>query len=186
MATIPDWSRLIGQQIDDENWRTRADLWHDEVQAQTNTNTTDIATNLSTLTTLSARFTATTSWIPTWTQSNTVTKTVDFADYHITDGWVDFELHMTATGAGTANNAHVIGLPLDPLRTTNRPIASGWWIPTASGVVFPIMAYRSGTAQMTIFRTAAEITNPFIGVTGTTAAAASGDSVALWGHYRRT
>lgn len=179
MATVPDWARLIGQQLDDPNWRTRADIWHDEVQAQVNANTVNL-TNVNHL--------GTASYTPVWTQNGAVTKTTDHADYLRIAGWVFLEVHLTASGGttGTANNAHTVTLPVDPLRTKNRPVVAGWYIPSGSSIIYPLLGYRSATSTVTFVRTAAEITNPFIGITGPTTAATTSDQLTFWGLYRYT
>lgn len=72
---------------------------------------------------------------PTFTQSATITKTVNWARYTQLGKWVQVQIKMTATGAGTANNIIKVGLPVNAstnnflmgmantFRTTNTPRA---------------------------------------------------------------
>ena len=53
------------------------------------------------------------SYTPTWTQSATITKTVNWARYTQLGKWVQVSIKMTATGAGTANNIIKVGLPVN-------------------------------------------------------------------------
>jgi len=52
------------------------------------------------------------SYTPTWTQSATITKTVNFARYTQLNKSVYGTLKMTASSAGTANNKIIMGLPV--------------------------------------------------------------------------
>jgi len=51
-------------------------------------------------------------YTPTWTQSVAVTKTVNWARYTQFNKWVQGSIKMTASGAGTANNKILVGLPV--------------------------------------------------------------------------
>jgi hypothetical protein len=53
------------------------------------------------------------SYTPTWTQSATITKTVNWARYTQLGKWVQGSVKMTATGAGTASNVIKVGLPVN-------------------------------------------------------------------------
>ncbi len=53
-----------------------------------------------------------TDYTPTWTQSTTITKTVNFARYTQFGKMVHVSVKMTATGSGTATNNIAIGLPV--------------------------------------------------------------------------
>jgi hypothetical protein len=52
------------------------------------------------------------TYTPTWTQSATITKTVNWARYTQLNKLVIVSLKMTATSAGTANNKVLVGLPV--------------------------------------------------------------------------
>jgi hypothetical protein len=51
-------------------------------------------------------------YTPSWTQSATITKTVDWARYTQLGKWVHGSIKMTASSAGTANNKILVGLPV--------------------------------------------------------------------------
>jgi hypothetical protein len=53
------------------------------------------------------------AYTPTWTQSATITKTVDWARYTQLGKWVHGSVKMTASSAGTANNKMLVGLPVN-------------------------------------------------------------------------
>lgn len=52
-------------------------------------------------------------YTPTWTQSATITKTVNWARYSQFNKIVTVSIKMTASGAGTANNKMLVGLPVN-------------------------------------------------------------------------
>lgn len=52
------------------------------------------------------------TYTPTWTQSATITKTVNWGRYTQLGKWVHGSLKMTASSAGTANNKILVGLPV--------------------------------------------------------------------------
>jgi hypothetical protein len=53
------------------------------------------------------------AYTPTWTQNVAITKTVNWARYTQLGKWVQGSVKMTATGAGTANNKMLVGLPVN-------------------------------------------------------------------------
>jgi hypothetical protein len=52
-------------------------------------------------------------YTPTWTQSVAITKTVDWARYTVFGKLVHASIKMTSSGAGTANNKILVGLPVN-------------------------------------------------------------------------
>ena len=68
----------------------------------------DVAENM---TQLAPFFAAWTSYTPTLTQSVAVTKTVTYAKYVQIGNFVWVQVSLTATGAGTGNNAITVTLP---------------------------------------------------------------------------
>lgn len=52
------------------------------------------------------------NYTPSWTQSATISKTVNWARYTQLGKWVQGSIKMTATSAGTANNKILVGLPI--------------------------------------------------------------------------
>lgn len=53
------------------------------------------------------------SYTPTWTQSATITKTVNWARFTQIGRMVHCSIKMTATGNGTGANAVLVGLPVN-------------------------------------------------------------------------
>jgi hypothetical protein len=53
------------------------------------------------------------NYTPTWTQSATITKTVNWARYMQFNKLVCAQIKMTASSAGTANNKILVGLPVN-------------------------------------------------------------------------
>lgn len=53
------------------------------------------------------------SYTPTFTQSATITKTVNWARYTQLGKWVQGSIKMTASSAGTATNKVLVGLPVN-------------------------------------------------------------------------
>ena len=60
------------------------------------------------------------SYTPSWTQSATITKTVNWARYTVLNKWVQGSIKMTASSAGTADNKILVGLPVEA--STNNQI----------------------------------------------------------------
>ena len=57
-------------------------------------------------------------YTPTWTQDVAITKTVNWARYTQFGKFVQVSIKMTATGAGTANNKILVGLPVNASANT--------------------------------------------------------------------
>lgn len=53
-----------------------------------------------------------TTYTPTWTQSATITKTISAARYMREGRKITVKVQLIATGAGTANNPVLVGLPV--------------------------------------------------------------------------
>lgn len=65
------------------------------------------------------------SYTPTWTQSATITKTVNWARYTQFNKLVVVNIKMTASSAGTANNKILVGLPVNA--SSNNLIMGSYW-----------------------------------------------------------
>lgn len=70
-------------------------------------------------------------YTPTWTQSATITKTVNWARYTQLGKWVQVSIKMTATGAGTSNNKILVGLPVGA-STNNFVMGNGLVVDVSS------------------------------------------------------
>jgi hypothetical protein len=90
------------------------------------------------------------SYTPTWTQSGAITKTVTYAKYTRINKLVIASVSMVATGAGTGNNAIIVGLPLSAAQTTNLPIGSGFIYDASTNTIYngTVQAISATTAQM--------------------------------------
>jgi hypothetical protein len=53
------------------------------------------------------------AYTPTWTQSATITKTVNWARFTQLGKWVQGSVKMTASSGGTSNNKILVGLPVN-------------------------------------------------------------------------
>lgn len=83
-------------------------------------------------------------YTPTWTQSATITKTVNWARYSQFNKIVTGSIKMTATGAGTSNNTILVGLPVSA-SSNNYVMGTGIYI-SATGTLFPLYSlYESAT-----------------------------------------
>ena len=78
------------------------------------------------------------SYTPDWTQSATITKTVNWARYTQFGKMVMGSIKMTATGAGTANNRMIVSLPVSA-SADNFMIGSAIFIDDSTA---PDEAYR--------------------------------------------
>lgn len=72
------------------------------------------------------------SYTPSWTQSATISKTVNWARYTQLGKWVQGSIKMTATSAGTANNKILVGLPVTA--SANNMIIGSMFLYDASAV----------------------------------------------------
>lgn len=101
------------------------------------TNTAGIATELGVraaadtalsgrVTTVEAAYAAWTSYTPTLTQSGAVTKTVNYAKYLQMGKTVFCNVMLTITGAGSANNVVLVGLPVTASTSSAVVIGSGF------------------------------------------------------------
>ena len=77
---------------------------------------------------------------PTFTQSATITKTVNFARYTQLGKWVQVQIRMTATGAGTANNIIKVGLPVNASANNFLMGSAYFWDGGSSGTGYPLFA----------------------------------------------
>lgn len=119
------------------------------------------------------------NYTPTWTQSATITKTVNWARYTQLNKLVIGSIKMTATGAGTANNIIKIGLPVNA--STNNGVM-GQLIINDSGSGATRTAFFDSASTMKFFvnNTSFLFTTEIWGLTGggsLGATIASGDEV---------
>lgn len=120
-----------------------------------------------------------TSYTPTLTQSATVTKTVNHAQYFKIGRLVVGQVLLTVTGTGTASNAVVIGLPVAAAVGT-ATFGSGYIGDTSAGLYFAGSLWPLSTTTVGVLPGNAAGTAFLVGAGGSMSAAlASGDTVQL-------
>lgn len=123
------------------------------------------------------------TYTPTLTQSATVTKTVTYARYNRIGRMVTVQVYLSVTGAGTANNAVIIGTPFPAVIAGSLAVGSGWIFDTsAATTLYPGIVNLDSTTGFKLFdATQAVAVTTQLGQTGTafSAALASGDIVSL-------
>lgn len=123
---------------------------------------------------------ALTTWTPTVTQSGAVTVTVNYATYQRRGREVTCRFSVSATGAGTANNAVTIGgLPFTSAHTS-LPIGIGYLSDASVPFVYAGMTFWLETSTTLNLLGTTNNANPRAGITGSgtfAAALASGDII---------
>lgn len=117
-----------------------------------------------------------TDFTPTLTQSATVTKTVTYARYVQVGRLVVAQIRLSVTGAGTAANTVVFGLPVAASANNGRPWGSGEIFDTSSGLLYHGVVISLSTTTVAIRSTTATAAGN-LGSAGFTAALASGDDI---------
>lgn len=119
------------------------------------------------------------SYTPTLTQSVTVTKTVNYAKYMQVGKLVVVQVFLSVTGAGTAANAILVGLPVTAAQTGAAPqeVGTGAVLDSSLGQVWKGQAILHSTTDVW-FRASGSSTN-VLGTGDMTAALASGDQVSM-------
>ncbi len=130
-----------------------------------------------------------TTYTPTFSQSATITKTVTRAKYQQIGKIVFFDVTLTATSAGTAANAVLVGLPVTAAAAvgSGQHAGSGRIFDTSVAGTCPGLTIIASTTTCALVDSAsAQTGNPLLlGQTGTSFAAAigSGDVVYACGFY---
>lgn len=118
-----------------------------------------------------------TSYVPTLTQPGAVSKTVTSARYMKVGRWVAAQVYLTCTGAGTAANPILVGLPVAAGATGTY--GSGWLLDVSTGLFYAGIAYPSSlSAAGLLIGNGAGLGN-VAGVAGFTAALAAGDVISM-------
>lgn len=171
--SVPDWSRMIGQQLDDDAWRSRADIWHDEA-----------ANRIRSVDDGLAAATLDRTYTPILTQGVGVGINVASARWHKVGRRVNGTVHVTAAAGGTAASLVTLTLPLDAEVGAAVAVGSGYLFDTSLNTVVPLLAYRSGAAQATFIITSVVGTNPYLGTSAAwNLALAAGDILTLELNY---
>jgi hypothetical protein len=88
------------------------------------------------------------AWVdytPTLTQSATVTKTINYARYCQFQKTIIVQVHLTATGAGTAANEVLLGLPITSTTATARTIGTGFVFDASTTTLYNCSAILNST-----------------------------------------
>lgn len=122
-----------------------------------------------------------TSWTPTITQSAAVTITINRARYTKIGRTVHLQAKITMASTGTASNAIAIGgIPIAPAASAADQLMSGmgYLYDTSATASFSGPIYMGAAATFNVVDEDATTANNLLGVSGFTAALASGDL--LW------
>ena len=119
-----------------------------------------------------------TAYTPTLTQSATVTKTVTYGRYTRVGRLVIAQCELACTGAGTAANQVLAGLPVPAQGTTQKTIGQGYIFDASAAGLYKATVEIS-TAVSVAFRPTSTSANDFLGTAVFTAALASGDLVSF-------
>lgn len=116
------------------------------------------------------------SYVPTLTQGGAVTKTVQSARYFKVGRWVHVEVYLVATGAGTANNRVLVGLPVTPSAASLASGGAGhvWLYDQTAGQQYTGMSFIASATTMAFFHGGTGTVSLAYGQTG-----AAGFAVAL-------
>jgi hypothetical protein len=97
------------------------------------------------------------SYTPTLTQSVTVTKTVNYAKYCQINKLIVVDVHMTCTGAGTAGNAVLVGLPITAASVTGRNIGALWLYDASTNTLYNCASIlNNSTTAKFLYQTGSE------------------------------
>jgi hypothetical protein len=117
------------------------------------------------------------SYTPTLTQSATVTKTINIANYTVLGKQVIGRFFMDITGSGTGANDIVVGLPVTARASSgNEPIGVGMVRDASANIKYRAMLVMASTTTVK-FLTLHSTTDGYLGSTDMTAALASTDFV---------
>lgn len=120
-----------------------------------------------------------TSYTPTLTQSNTVAKTVNHAQYYRVHRWIVGQVSLTVTGSGTASNAIAIGLPV-PAAVGTVTSGNGYIGDTSAGVYFAGSLWPLSTTTVGVLPGSATGAAFLVGAGGGMAAAlANNDTIQI-------
>lgn len=127
-----------------------------------------------------------TAYTPTWVQSATISNTVLYSRYIKLGRTVIFSFSLQATSAGTATNSQSIVLPFTPAVLGGERVPAGTFtfFDTSASTFYHCVGILSTTSTTLLFYPTAStggLGSQFLGLSasgGTTAAVASGDTIA--------
>jgi hypothetical protein len=116
-----------------------------------------------------------TDYVPTLTQGATVTKTTNYSRYRRSGRQITVELFLVVTGAGTAGNVLVIGLPVAAF-AAGPSAGVGVIFDASAGLNYGGVAAITATTTVSLLPTSADSAN-YLGASVFVAALAVGDVV---------
>jgi hypothetical protein len=119
-----------------------------------------------------------TSYTPTLTQSGAVTKTVTYAKYIQMGKTVIANVILTCTGAGSAANSVIVGLPVTAAQSASQLIGTAELFDADAALAYRAMVMIASTTTV-FLRPANSTVSNVLGNTSFTAALASGDVITL-------
>ncbi len=121
-----------------------------------------------------------TPFTPTLTQGATPTTTVNYAAYTRVGNWITANYALAVTGAGTAANVILVGLPVPAVGATFLPLGHGAVFDSSAGLMYSgtVILNTGTTGKITSYNAA-----NYLGAGGMTAALASGDLIAVSLNY---
>jgi hypothetical protein len=123
-----------------------------------------------------------TTYTPTLTQSGAVTKTVTYGKYQRVGRMITAAVLLSCTGAGTAANAILAGLPVTAATPANVAIGSGWILDASTSNLYKaVIEVNSSTTVL--FRPTSTVNNDKLGEAVMTAALAAGDLITFTATY---
>lgn len=124
-----------------------------------------------------------TSYIPTLTQGATVTNTVVYAKYIKIGRLVIFSISLSVTGAGTASNAVLFGLPVAASSSSGIALGSGIIFDVSAGLIYAGIPDLQTASTALAWPASTDGNASGLGARVFTAALASGDVVRFSGMY---
>lgn len=124
------------------------------------------------------------SYTPTLTQSGAVTKTVTYAKYNRVGRMINLNVLLACTGAGTANNAVAVGLPVAAATSTGTVMGAGVIFDQSANANYGGVAYIASSTTIQMVPSSANVA-VVQGQTGASFAAALAnlDTVTFSGAY---
>lgn len=134
---------------------------------------------------ISTGLTASSTYTPTWTQSATISKTVNAGLYCRRGPWVDWAVALAATSAGTAANKISVSLPVATYNT-QLMIGEFFFFDQSTGKFYSgVVSNDTTTTARFIVGKSDAVVSDYLGTTngGFALAIASGDLLFATGSY---
>jgi hypothetical protein len=93
------------------------------------------------------------TWTPTLTQSATVTFTNTSSRYMRIQKLVIAQTYLTVSGAGTAGQNVLVGLPVTAQNASGQIAGYGWLYDASTTTVYNVIAYMTATTSVSLMYT---------------------------------